>query len=144
MTNKKQDIAIIEVDWSQYKEQLRKIRTEVFIEEQQVPKDLEWDEQDENAIHIIAQTNTQEFVGTARLVLTGQIGRMAVTSTYRGYGVGGAMLDKLITIARNRALKTVFLHAQVHAIEFYQAHGFIEEGDIFMDANIPHKMMILA
>lgn len=140
--NDEQGFTVLEVDWNQYKDELRKIRDEVFIKEQHVPKEIEWDGLDESAIHVIAQTDGKEFIGTARLIRTGQIGRMAVISKYRGQGVGSLMLKRLIAIAKDKGLNSIFLHAQTHAIEFYLSQGFKEDGEIFMDADIPHKMMI--
>ena len=126
-------------DWKSFGEQLSDVRREVFIVEQQVPKDLEWDGRDEDAIHAMALTNTGEVIGTARLLPEGQIGRMAVRKAWRKQGIGTRLLTCLIDSAKNR--EGLFLNAQTSAESFYRDNGFSAEGEIFMEAGIPHRRM---
>ncbi len=130
------------VDWYDHKDSLSLIRTRVFIEEQHVPVELEWDGLDENAIHVLATDENKNPVGTGRLLDTGQIGRMAVLKAWRGQGIGSAILQCLIDIALVKNYSTVFLNAQVSVEGFYQMHGFTAVGDVFDDAAIPHRKMI--
>ena len=127
--------------WNSDKQQLSDIRREVFINEQLVPDELEWDEFDQTAQHIIALNQENKAVATGRLKADGQIGRMAVLKSYRQQGIGSAILLVLLDIAQQQKLKSVYLHAQVSAVPFYEKHGFICHGDEFMDAGIPHKSM---
>jgi predicted GNAT family N-acyltransferase len=131
------------VDWHQQQDTLKAIRKSIFIDEQHVPKDLEWDGQDDDCTHFLASVNATP-VATARLTAEGQIGRMAVLREYRGTGIGSALLAAAIEQARQSGFKQVFLHAQVNVIGFYEKSGFSAEGDIFIDAGIEHRTMRLS
>ena len=120
---------------------IKTVRKQVFIREQHVPEELEWDEHDANAIHVVAFDADDQAIGTARLLADGHIGRMAVLEAWRKNGVGSAMLEKLLLLAQQRSLSKVFLHAQTSAIGFYEYHGFRVLGEEFMDAGIPHRYM---
>ena len=133
--------AVIRIaDWRKENEQLSSVRRQVFIIEQQVPDELEWDEFDETATHIVASIDGK-IIGTARLKTDGQIGRMAVLKPYRNQGIGSRLLQLVLTFAQENHYPKVYLHAQVEAIPFYEKHGFAAEGDIFYEANIPHRGM---
>ena len=131
------------VDWHQKQDTLKAIRKSVFIDEQHVPKDLEWDGQDDDCTHFLASVNATP-VATARLTAEGQIGRMAVLREYRGTGIGSRLLAAVIEQARQSGFKQVFLHAQVNVIGFYEKSGFSAEGDVFIDAGIEHRTMRLS
>ena len=120
---------------------IKHIRERVFIQEQQVPVELEWDNADQDALHLIAVAENGERVGTARMLANGHIGRMAILQKWRGQGAGSALLATLLNIARERKLPRVFLHAQCSALAFYSRFGFRAEGEPFMDAGIPHQAM---
>jgi len=132
---------IREADWVRDQSLLRWVRETVFIREQHVPPDLEWDEDDAHALHLLALDQSGEPVGTGRLTPDGHIGRMAVLEPWRGTGVGAALLEALMKAARRRGLAEVVLNAQVSAIGFYRRHGYTVEGEEFMDAGIPHRLM---
>lgn len=133
--------AVIRIaDWAEEKELLSSVRRQVFIIEQQVPDELEWDEFDETATHIVASIDGK-IIGTARLKTDGQIGRMAVLKPYRNQGIGSRLLQLVLTTAQGKQYPKVYLHAQVEAIPFYEKHGFTSEGDIFYEADIPHRGM---
>jgi len=129
-------------DWHTHEELMRTLRTQVFIQEQQVPAALEWDGLDDDCTHVIAYWR-QQAAGTARLLDNGHIGRMAVLAPYRHKGIGSQMLNTLIDIARQRRLNRVYLHAQTAAIKFYEKHQFSIISQPFMDAGIPHVTMEL-
>ena len=105
-----------------------------------MPVELEWDEFDRNATHILAYFNSIP-VGTARLINNELIGRMAVLKTYRGLGVGKKMLEFLMTLAHKKGMDSVQLSAQKHAVEFYKKQGFQVCSDEYQDAGIPHFTM---
>ena len=132
-----------EVEWRLYEKALKEIRKAVFVVEQNVPLEIEWDGKDATAIHVLAIDVLDAHLGTARLLPTGQIGRMAVLRKYRKLGIGSALLVHLLNISREHKIQDVFLNAQVDAIDFYKRFGFIETGDIFMEAGIKHKKMVL-
>ena len=138
-----QDYQIREVDWQEAQHELKRVREEVFIVEQHVPLEMEWDGLDPNACHVLAQSRNGEAMGTARLLPDGQIGRMAVLKEWRGLGVGSALLEALLQMARTRGFSKVFLNSQIRAVAFYSRHGFKVAGGEFMDAGIPHVRMVL-
>lgn len=136
------DWSVRDAVWSSDAKALLRVRLAVFVHEQGVPLELEQDDDDEHAIHVLAETLQGEPIGTGRLLSNGHIGRMAVLRDYRGQGVGSAILQRLIAQARSRlGLRQVFLYAQIHALPFYARHGFIAEGEVFNDAGIPHRKM---
>lgn len=127
--------------WTNDMHPIRDVRTEVFIEEQHVSPDEEWDGLDAEAVHALAFDAEHDAIATGRLLHDGKIGRMAVTRPWRGQGVGGAILKLLMDEARARGHRDVKLAAQVHAIPFYEKFGFAAYGEEFMDAGIPHYWM---
>ena len=135
-----QPFQIKQVLWQQAEPELKMIRIEVFIKEQNVPEELEWDEADLICKHLLVFSG-KHAIATARILDSGQIGRMAVLKEYRKQGIGSAMLNRLLEMANQMNLETVFLNAQLEAIPFYKSFGFIEQGDLFNDAGIMHKRM---
>lgn len=129
------------VYWREAETDLRILREFVFIREQNVPPELEWDGEDEKAVHVLARDHKGRGIATARMISDGHIGRMAVLRAWRHRGVGTKLLTALITIAQARQLPRVKLDAQVRAIDFYQRFGFEPQGDTFLDAGIPHQHM---
>lgn len=136
-------ITIIVGDWQAVRDQASAIRTDVFVHEQNVPPELELDDDDARCVHAVACNEQGQGVGTGRLLPDAHIGRMAVRKAYRGSGVGSLLLAALIDQARKRGDAQVVLAAQVHAMPFYRRHGFVEEGDVFLDAGIEHMTMRL-
>lgn len=122
---------------------LRSIREPVFVQEQQVPVEEEWDEMDPQCHHVIARDNQHRPIGTGRLTPQHKIGRMAVLREWRGKGVGEAMLLALIAKARELGLRKVSLNSQVGALGFYEKFGFVAEGQRFEEAGIEHQAMSL-
>lgn len=134
--------AIHVADWKKDKSSLQTIRRRVFIEEQQVPEALEWDEYDSTSTHFLV-TLGQSEIATARLKPDGQIGRMAVLPQYRQRGIGAALLTFVLQYARESGFGQCYLHAQTSAIAFYEKQGFTAQGDVFYEADIPHRLMTL-
>ena len=135
------DFQIVVATWKDQADVLCQIRRTVFIEEQKVPEELEWDGLDEGCQHLLALDNNNKAIGTGRLCEHGHIGRMAVIKDWRGKGVGGALLKKLIDTAQKTGTLKLVLNAQISAAGFYARYGFSAEGDEFMDAGIPHLRM---
>ncbi|HET7199419.1 MAG TPA: GNAT family N-acetyltransferase [Burkholderiales bacterium] len=121
----------------------RPVRDKVFIEEQRVAQELEWDEWDERSDHAVAVDAAGNAIGTARLLPDGRIGRMAVLKERRGQGVGAALLRAMLDRARERSMTRAVLHAQVRAAGFYRRFGFRERGEKFLEAGISHVEMTL-
>jgi predicted GNAT family N-acyltransferase len=149
MTDSQIPIVILIKAWQDAKLDAYSIRKRVFIEEQGVPEEMELDEFDLNAQHALAYADS-ECIGTARLVtLTGsvgsigRIGRMAILPKHRGHGIGKQLLGALLKACQSQGIKQIELHAQVTVIPFYEQFGFIAQGDIYDEAGIPHRDMIL-
>lgn len=135
------DIRIITADWDQDRERIRNVRRTVFVVEQRVPEEEEWDDADADCHHILAVTAQGDVIGTGRLLDSGKIGRLAVLKPWRKAGVGSQLLQALLDHAAQRGLPRVYLHAQQTSVPFYERFGFLSVGDPFMEANIPHQRM---
>ena len=132
------------VEWSQQHVALARIRTDVFVGEQDVPVEIVMDKLDAECIHVAAEDAEGNVIGAGRLVLhpsVPRIGRMAVAKTWRCAGVGGQILEKLCDAAKQRGFGEVMLHSQTHASPFYFKHGFLSHGSEFFEAGIPHQEM---
>jgi predicted GNAT family N-acyltransferase len=116
------------------------LREAVFIAEQGVPAELEWDEFDAASLHVIARDSAGTVIGTGRLLPDGHIGRLAVRADWRGKGVGRAVLEHLLEAAEQKNLSPL-LHAQTRATGFYEKFGFTAVGPEFVEAWIPHRLM---
>lgn len=119
------------------------IRRRVFIDEQSVPQEEEWDGLDPECVHFLATLDGQP-VGTARLLPDAHIGRVAVLADARGTGIGVLLMQAAIEAARHAGHLQVALSAQVHALAFYTQLGFVAHGEEFLDAGIPHREMTLS
>ncbi|MFF4061906.1 GNAT family N-acetyltransferase [Streptomyces sp. NPDC001668] len=130
------------------------VRKEVFVGEQGVPEDIEYDAYDAVAVHVLAVREDGVPLGTGRLLFgeaaagktggdasVGSLGRLAVTREARGLGVGAALVRAVEEAARARGLAAVDLHAQTHALGFYEWLGYVAYGPEFLDAGIPHRAM---
>ncbi|HKU45299.1 MAG TPA: GNAT family N-acetyltransferase [Burkholderiales bacterium] len=128
------------LSWDEARPHASPVRFTVFVEEQGVPRDIELDEHDAVSLHAVVFEGEQP-VGTGRLLPDGHIGRMAVLRAWRNRGIGGLLLDGLMMKAKERGDSEVVLSAQVHAVPFYRAHGFVTDGDEYMEAGIRHQAM---
>ncbi|MGB9150753.1 MAG: GNAT family N-acetyltransferase [Burkholderiales bacterium] len=122
---------------------LQEVRRKVFVEEQNIPEVLEWDEHDPAAQHLLALDLDGRAIGTARLLVDGHIGRIAVLKQWRSQGVGNELLNYLIILNKKQGRREALLRAQVRVMPFYARHGFVAEGDEYLDAGIPHRLMRL-
>ena len=129
--------------WHDGEPLLREVRETVFVREQHVPVELEWDGRDESCRHVLALDGQGNAIGCGRITPDGHIGRMAVLPGWRRRKVGRAMLEALLDYARSQQFAQLELSAQVQALPFYRRFGFVEEGEEFMEAGIPHRMMHL-
>lgn len=136
-------LRIVTGDWNDLREDAQQLRVEVFVIEQGVPIELEWDEGDDVSIHAVAYDDAGLAVATGRLLPDGHIGRMAVRQSARGNGIGSQVLKTLLAEALREGHTELILHAQLHAWGFYERHGFVGEGEEFMEAGIAHRRMRL-
>lgn len=134
--------------WEALGAQAGPLRNAVFVQEQGIPADREWDADDASALHVVAFNRLGVAVATGRLVRqsdgTSRIGRMAVLSLLRGAAVGRVVLDALVDAARARGDREVLLHAQRSAEGFYRRADFMVQGEPYDEAGIAHITMVLA
>ena len=132
--------------WSELGEHAGAIRTAVFVEEQGIPLEMEWDEADKTAVHAVAYNGLGQAIGTGRLLQhapgSGKIGRMAVNRVLRGSSLGRELLSALVARAEQRGDTEVLLHAQRSAEGFYARLGFAPRGEPFDEVEIPHIEMV--
>lgn len=132
--------------WNQLQALAAPLRTEVFVREQGVPQELEWDQEDLSAVHAVLLDADGLAQATGRLLVhapgVARIGRMAVRADQRGRGLGRQVLSGLIDIAQRRGDRQVILHAQTHVQGFYAGMGFVPQGEPFEEAGIEHIEMI--
>ncbi|MEM0952562.1 MAG: GNAT family N-acetyltransferase [Pseudomonadota bacterium] len=133
-------VEVSEISWNRGEETLSSIRERVFIEEQGVPREIEMDGADTSATHFLLTVNTIAL-GCGRLLPDGKIGRMAVLKSHRGLGLGRQLLDNIVAYARRHGYRRLYLHAQSHALAFYEAAGFSADGEPFDEAGIAHRAM---
>ncbi len=131
------------VSWHDGEPLLHAVREAVFMREQGVPEELEWDGLDAGCRHALALSLQGDAIGCGRLLPDGHIGRIAVLPQWRRRKVGTAILQALLDEARARGMREVVVDAQTQALPFYHGFGFVEEGEEFMDAGIPHVRMRL-
>ncbi|MFJ9684316.1 GNAT family N-acetyltransferase [Streptomyces bacillaris] len=130
------------------------VRKDVFVGEQDVPEEIEYDAYDATAVHVLAVAADGTALGTGRLLhgevaaaktggdlTAGSLGRLAVTRQARGLGVGAALVRAIEEEAARLGLTAVDLHAQTHALGFYERLGYVAYGPEFPDAGIPHRAM---
>ncbi len=132
--------------WSELGEHAGAIRTAVFVEEQGIPLEMEWDEADKTAVHAVAYNGLGQAIGTGRLLQhapgSAKIGRMAVSRVLRGSSLGRELLNTLVAQAEQRGDTEVLLHAQRSAEGFYARLGFAPRGEPFDEVEIPHIEMV--
>ncbi|NJN47367.1 MAG: GNAT family N-acetyltransferase [Candidatus Competibacteraceae bacterium] len=143
MRTVEQPFTVIVTNWETHAAALYAVRRQVFVEEQQVPEDLEQDDFDPVSQHVLALDQRDRPIGTGRLLPDGHIGRLAVLQSWRGFGIGKALMQRLLTLASQQRFPAIELHAQVQALDFYAGLGFQVEGGEFMEAGIPHRTMRL-
>ncbi len=132
--------------WRELEAAARPIRAGVFVAEQRIPAEMEWDDADPDAVHAVAFNRLGRALGTGRMLEhvpgVAKIGRMAVTASSRHCGVGRAVLDALLDAARARGDREAVLHAQLGAARFYERAGFMRRGPEFDEAGIAHVEML--
>ncbi|PSW45072.1 GNAT family N-acetyltransferase [Photobacterium leiognathi] len=119
---------------------IRTVREQVFIQEQQIDPEIEFDNLDSAAVHVLVMDGEQPL-GTGRILADGHIGRIAIMKAARGQGLGAKVVQALVEYAQQQGYPRVDLGAQTHAVDFYRKLGFMPYGDEFMEANIPHQAM---
>ncbi|HRM30112.1 MAG: GNAT family N-acetyltransferase [Acinetobacter sp.] len=129
--------------WDVLQHDAKLIREQVFIQEQQIAAEDEWDAEDAVSLHFVVYDQDQP-IATARLLQNNSVGRVAVLKSHRGLGIGKVLMLQIIQQAKLEQRKFLKLSSQVHAIQFYASLGFNVEGEEYLDCAIPHIDMRLA
>lgn len=132
--------------WAELKRDAAQIRRKVFVQEQSIPEQDEWDDQDAVSLHFVVYDVKHEQsqpIATARLLENNSIGRVAVLKAYRGRGIGQLIMQQIIDYAQTEKRQCLKLSSQVHAILFYETLGFRIKGEEYLDCGIPHIDMIM-
>lgn len=128
--------------WDKLEQDAKFIRKQVFIIEQNIPEEEEWDDQDMISDHFVVYDQDQP-IATARLLQNNSVGRVAVLKAYRGQGIGRMIMLEIIRQAHQQDRTFLQLSSQVHAISFYEKLGFSIQGDAYDECGIPHIKMQL-
>lgn len=133
---------IITGGWEQLEKDAKLIREQVFIQEQGIAPEDEWDDLDAMVLHFTVYDREQP-IATARLLPQHSVGRVAVLLPYRKQGVGKILMQYIIEYARHHKLPFLKLSAQTYVTAFYEALGFVVQGEEYLDCGIPHIDMTL-
>ena len=135
-------IRLVTGDWAALGADAGAVRVDVFVREQGIPAEFEWDQWDARSLHCVAYEQ-QRAIGTGRLLPDAHVGRMAVLASHRGHGIGARILQRLIEAARARGDPRVELSAQHPVVEFYERQGFRAIGKPYLEVGIRHLRMVL-
>ncbi|OYU27417.1 MAG: 4-hydroxybenzoyl-CoA thioesterase [Burkholderiales bacterium PBB2] len=134
--------------WAELGAEAGAIRQAVFVDEQKIPAEMEWDSADESCVHAVAFNRFGQALATGRLLEhvpgVAKIGRMAVLRSMRGSRIGREVLEALMQAGRQRGEREAVLHAQLSAAGFYTRAGFVQRGAAFEEAGIGHVEMVRA
>ncbi|WP_085297297.1 GNAT family N-acetyltransferase [Cognaticolwellia mytili] len=131
------------VQWEQAAPLLKNVREQVFVCEWRIPKNVEFDQKDRYAFHVLACKDiSQEPIGTGRILSTGEISRVAVLKSCRKDEVDKVILQALFTIAREMSLKEIFIYSPLDSIAYFRKFNFNTAGAVFMEAGLPKQKMI--
>lgn len=131
--------------WQKDGERLGTLRREVFVVEQHVPEELEWDEFGADAIHFACEDDKHRIIATARLVLSAEkatIGRLCVAAAYRHKKIATRLMQEILSCCRELHVQTIELHAQLYLQAFYERCGFTAIGETYPEAGIEHITMV--
>ena len=135
-------ISIKRASWIEDEIAIKSVRISVFVKEQQIPFEVDFDTQDATAKHWLAVDANNQPVGTARMLSDGHFGRMAVLKNYRNHGIGRLIMAAVSDYAAVSGMREVYLYAQLTAMPFYQSLGFTPYGKVFLEAGLEHIAML--
>ena len=136
------EFTVVVGDWHSLQQHAQHIRELVFILEQDIAPEDEWDDQDPISTHFVVYDADQP-IATARLLSNDHVGRVAVLKEYRSKGIGKLVMQEIIALAKQQQRKELILSSQVHATQFYGGLGFAVQGESYLDCGIPHVDMVM-
>ncbi|MBH0000286.1 GNAT family N-acetyltransferase [Pseudoalteromonas sp. NSLLW24] len=129
------------VEWDIKKDMLQKIRERVFVYELHIPKHIEFDSLDKIASHVLVTDDANCPIATGRLCTDGLIGRIAVLPEHRNRKVYKSLLNFIVELASNQGIEEVSINCILNEVERFKRNGFIQQGNVFMEAGIPRQRM---
>lgn len=136
------EFTVVVGDWHSLQQHAQHVRELVFILEQDIAPEDEWDDQDPISTHFVVYDADQP-IATARLLSNDHVGRVAVLKEYRSKGIGKLVMQEIIALAKQQQRKELILSSQVHATQFYSGLGFAVQGESYLDCGIPHVDMVM-
>ena len=136
------EFTVVVGDWHSLQQHAQHIRELVFVLEQDIAPEDEWDDQDPISTHFVVYDADQP-IATARLLSNDHVGRVAVLKEYRSKGIGKLVMQDIIALAKQQQRKELILSSQVHATQFYSGLGFAVQGESYLDCGIPHVDMVM-
>ncbi len=136
------EFTVVVGDWHSLQQHAQHIRELVFVLEQDIAPEDEWDDQDPISTHFVVYDADQP-IATARLLSNDHVGRVAVLKEYRSKGIGKLVMQEIIALAKQQQRKELILSSQVHATQFYSGLGFAVQGESYLDCGIPHVDMVM-
>lgn len=136
------EFTVVVGDWHSLQQHAQHIRELVFILEQDIAPEDEWDDQDPISTHFVVY-DVDQPIATARLLSNDRVGRVAVLKEYRSKGIGKLVMQEIIALAKQQQRKELILSSQVHATQFYSGLGFAVQGESYLDCGIPHVDMVM-
>ncbi|MBE1301591.1 MAG: GNAT family N-acetyltransferase [Alteromonadaceae bacterium] len=133
--------SVEQVDWQEAKARLKKLRNRVFVCEWRIPRQAEFDEQDSQSKHVLVSNEQGEAIATGRITPDGEIGRIAVVSSYRSEEIYDTLYAALLEIAKNESLDDVFVQCNLDGVDHFADNGFETVGNVYMDSGIPRQRM---
>ncbi|MAZ88625.1 MAG: GNAT family N-acetyltransferase [Cellvibrionaceae bacterium] len=135
-------IELIVTNYQDHQEELSRVRKAVFVAEQNVPEEIEYDDRDAICQHVLIRVDGQAAAtGRIDIEKQGKVGRVAVLPSLRQHNLGRQVMDALEQLARDAKLPKIWFHAQLSAVGFYQRLGYDVVGDDFLEAGIVHRKM---
>lgn len=135
-------ITVNSANWEDNEADIKSVRVPVFVEEQRVPFELDFDAFDAKAMHWLAVDENNKPIGTARMLNDGHFGRMAVLKVFRHQGIGRLIMAEAVAYAAASGFPKVYLNAQLTAFPFYETLGFTRYGEVFSSAGMDHVAMV--
>jgi len=139
---KKMSYSVSRVLWQQAEPLLKDVREKVFICERRIPKEIEFDRNDNSAFHMLVCDDTsQEPIATGRISSNGEISRIAVLMEFRRAAIDKIIMRGLFRIAEELALSEVYIYSPLENVSYFSEHNFYPVGAVFMEAGMPKQRM---
>lgn len=134
--------SVKQVAWAEAQEALIKLREAVFVLEWQLPESAEFDDHDQQALHILILIDEKYPIATGRLTKTGEIGRVAVLPSHRNLSIYKQLFAALLNLANQEQIEKLHVQSELDSVEYHRSKGFKPIGPVYMEAGIPMQKMV--